>query len=226
VTVELAIEIIRDAQQRVQSSSTPIDWQRLAEAAYVLADRIRAQLAELERERARAGWPVLCPTVAPAGAADASDRLWLEDAMSVTRVLADVKLEAREDQQSLFEAASSLVAHVQEGETHLGRVRADVAAAARPDAPRVEGAPIVGGRDIHEGRDLLAGTPIETGATLFMLTSRGWTPVRYESNGNGPSLVYWSLPGVAEEIPIRVPGEARFAWPAELEARPRHRTAD
>jgi hypothetical protein len=45
--------------------------------------------------------------------------------------------------------------------------------------------------------------------------------VRYESNGLGPSLVYFTLPGVNAELSILIPADARFAWPSEVRPRVR-----
>jgi hypothetical protein len=117
-------------------------------------------------------------------------------------------------------AAAALVVYVEERETDLARERSRVEAAARPDAPRVEGRPIVSGQDAGGRRDFLGDEPIHAGATLYLLMWKGWTAVRYESNGLGPSLVCLSLPGVGTEVPITIPAEARFAWPGEVRGKP------
>lgn len=194
------------------------DWHEVAIAADVLASRLRELDQELECEQARAGWPVCC--VAPSEVRVRNDypadRYWLGDAITEARAAIEAAGEGREAPPDLEAAARGLVAYVEDRERDLAGERARVERAARADAPRVEGRPIVGDRDEGGRRDFLDGAPIHAGSTLYMLLETGWTGVRYESNGAGPSLVYLFVPGSGAEIPMAVPPNARFAWPREV----------
>ena len=84
-------------------------------------------------------------------------------------------------------------------------------------APRVDGMSLRNGTDAGGWREFLAGRPVHAGDTLYLLTSLGWHPVRYETNvPRKSSFLYFSLPGVREDLAIMAPRDARFAWPDEL----------
>jgi hypothetical protein len=90
VTVEEAIAWVRETKVRVGASSvlpSTMDWRELAIAADALATRVRELEAELEREGARAGWPVLCtsPSRVLNRNERPNDRMWLNDAIRVAR---------------------------------------------------------------------------------------------------------------------------------------------
>jgi hypothetical protein len=53
----------------------------------------------------------------------------------------------------------------------------------------IEGRQVEDGADGGGSRDFLAGRPVHAGETLYLLTSLGWYPVRYDSNmpRNSPS---------------------------------------
>lgn len=226
MTGERAKAFIRDRQRGGSGAVAPVsreDWHELAIAADALASRVYELDQELEREQARAGWPVLCssPSRVIARNERPHDRMLLTDAVTVARNAIEDGTAMGAAPKDLMEAASALVAYVEEREADLARERSRVESAARPDAPRVEGQPIVGGRDAGGRRDFLGDEPVHAGTGLYLLMWKGWTAVRYESNGAGPSLVYLSLPGVGAEIPITIPPDARFAW--QHEVRPRER---
>ncbi|MEP7309354.1 MAG: hypothetical protein ABJA98_27945 [Acidobacteriota bacterium] len=224
MTTERAITVIREAQRVVRerpSVAPAVAWDILAAAGATLAARIVEQDAEWERERARAGWPVGCTAPIPHLQDALTDRMALSDAVNVARVLADAGLLDKRDQRELLDAAGALVLYVEQRDRQLQTARTLVQAAARADAPRVEGDVIVSGHDAGGRRDFLQGTPIHAGERLYLLMAFGWMPVRYESKGAaGASLVYLSLPGVGKEIGIAIPSTARFAWPSEIQGLP------
>jgi hypothetical protein len=213
VTSDEAKAIIRQARPVAGG-----EWHELAIAADTLATWLRGLDRELEREQARAGWPVCCTERSQVRVRDEypAGRMWLADAITTARGAVEDADEGRRPPPDLLEAARALEAYVEDRERDLAGERARVERAARADTPRVEGRVIVAGRDAGGRRDFRGGAPIEAGSTLYLLLERGWTATRYESNGGGPSLVYLFVPGAAAEMPITIPSDARFAWPREV----------
>lgn len=146
------------------------------------------------------------------------DDMTIDDAINVANVVTDcMPPDADTDMRELAVAAKRLVGHVAEQLCELERERARRKAAAGEGAPLVEGHWLEEGTDGGGRRDFLAGRAVHAGETLYLLTSLGWYPVRYESNiPRKTSLLYLPLPGVQEEVVIAVPRGARFAWPEEL----------
>jgi hypothetical protein len=150
----------------------------------------------------------------------APDEISVEDAVNVVNVINDcLAPDADDDMRELAVAAKRLVHHVAELSFELERERARRRAPAGTEARLVDGHRLNVGTDGGGRRDFLAGRPVHAGETLYLLTSLGWYPVRYESNmPRKASLIYLALPGVQEEVVIAVPPDACFAWPEELGA--------
>ena len=145
----------------------------------------------------------------------------LDDALDVARSLRG-RLEDL-DQPELAAEAGKLVAYIVEQAHDIERQRALRAHAWRSeratggDPTDVEGHALVEGADGGGRRDFLAGRPVPAGQGLYLLTCLGWHQVRYESNIPRPAaVIYLPLPGVFDEPALKVPRDARFAWPDEL----------
>lgn len=145
------------------------------------------------------------------------DDMTIDDAINVANVIADcVAPDADGDLRELAVAAKRLVRELDAQAQELERERARHRHGSR-QASLVDGMPLQERTDAGGWRELLAGRPVHAGDTLYLLTSLGWYPVRYETNvPRKNSFLYLSLPGVPEEIAILVPRDARFAWPDEL----------
>ena len=145
------------------------------------------------------------------------DDMAIDDAINVANVIADcVAPDADGDLRELAVAAKRLVRELGAQALELERERARRRNGSR-EAPRLHGMPLQDGIDGGGWREFLAGRPVHAGDTLYLLTSLGWHTVRYETNvPRKNSFLYLSLPGVPEDIAIRVPRDARFAWPDEL----------
>lgn len=146
------------------------------------------------------------------------NEMTIDDAINVVRVLGGERVSDHDrDVRTLACAAQWLARHVEEQHLELERERARRKGLAYRDARRVDGHRLHAGTDDGGRRDFLAGRGVHAGETLYMLTYAGWHAVRYESNmpGNEP-VVYLPLPGVREEVVFRVPREARFAWPDDV----------
>jgi hypothetical protein len=143
--------------------------------------------------------------------------LSIEDAINVANVAYScLPHDANRDYRELVAAARRLVRHITEQREELERERARRHGLAREDA-RAEGHPLIEGRDAGGRRDFLNGRAVHAGAGLYLLTERGWYPVRYESSmPAGPSVLYLALPGAQQEMIVTIPWEAYFAWPDEL----------
>ena len=146
-----------------------------------------------------------------------ADDMTIDDAINVASVIAEcVVPDADEDLRELALAARRLVREVGEQAQELERERSRHRTGSR-EVPRVDGMPLQNGTDAGGWREFLAGRPVHAGDTLYLLTSIGWHPVRYETNvRRKKSFVYLSLPGVREDIAILVPRDACFAWADEL----------
>ena len=149
----------------------------------------------------------------------------IDDAINVVNV-ADTCLpaDADRDLRALVAAARLLVRHVAEQRAELERERARRHGLASP-ATHAEGHRLMAGRDAGGVRDFLHGRPVHAGTGLYLLTHRGWLPVRYESNVRAQvagldrtAVVYLDLPGTTQEVVFAVPRDASFAWPDELMA--------
>lgn len=147
------------------------------------------------------------------------DEVSIEDAVNVVNVINDcLAPDAGDDVRELAVAAKRLVRHVGELSLELERERARRRAPAGREARLVDGHRLIEGTDGGGRRDFLAGRPVHAGQTLYLLTSIGWYPVRYESNmPRRTSLLFLALPGVREDVVIAAPAEARLAWPEELQ---------
>ena len=145
------------------------------------------------------------------------DEMAIEEAINVANVIAEfVGDDCDPDLRELAFAARRLVREVAEQARELERERARHRSGSR-QASLVDGMPLQERTDAGGWREFLAGRPVHAGDTLYLLTSLGWHSVRYETNvPRKNSFLYLSLPGVPEDIAIRVPGDARFAWPDEL----------
>lgn len=146
------------------------------------------------------------------------DEVSIEDAVNVVNVINDcLAPDAGDDVRELAVAAKRLVRHVGELSLELERERARRRALAGREARLVDGHRLIEGTDGGGRRDFLAGQPVHAGQTLYLLTSIGWYPVRYESNmPRNTSLLFLALPGVREDVVIAAPDEGRLAWPEEL----------
>lgn len=146
------------------------------------------------------------------------DEVSVEDAVNVVDVINDcLAPDADDDVRELAVAAKRLVRHIDELSRELECERARRRGVAEKDARLAEGHRLEEGTDGGGRRDFLAGRSVHAGETLYLLTSLGWYPVRYESNmPRKASLIYLALPGVQEEVVIAVPPDACFAWPEEL----------
>lgn len=142
----------------------------------------------------------------------------IDDAVNVVNVAKDcLAPDADDDVRELAMAAKRLVKYIDELSLELERERARGRGLAASDARHEDGHQLEEGADGGGRRDFLAGRPVHAGQTLYLLTSIGWYPVRYESNmPRKISLLYLSLPGVQEDVVIPVPPEARLAWPEVL----------
>jgi hypothetical protein len=145
------------------------------------------------------------------------DDMTIDDAINVATVIADcVTPDADGDLRELAVAAKRLVRELGAQAQELERERARHRSWSR-QASLVDGMPLQEGTDAGGWRELLAGRPVHAGNTLYLLTSLGWYPVRYETNvPRKNSFLYLSLPGVREDIAILVPRDACFAWRDEL----------
>jgi hypothetical protein len=141
----------------------------------------------------------------------------IDDAINVANVIADcVGSDADADLRGLAVAAKRLVRELGEQARELERERARRRSPSQRTS-LVDGASLRDGTDGGGWRQYVAGRPVHAGDTLFLLTSLGWYPTRYESDvSRMKSVLYLSLPGVHDEIAITLPREARFAWPDEL----------
>jgi hypothetical protein len=146
------------------------------------------------------------------------EEMTIEDAVNVANVIADcITPDADPDLRELAVAAKRLVREVGDQAQELERERARRRGGTEGESPLVKGMPLQEGTDAGGWRQVLAGRPIHAGDTLYLLTSLGWHPVRYETNvARKNSLLYFSLPGVRDDIAIVVRRDARLAWPDEL----------
>ena len=121
--------------------------------------------------------------------------------------------------RELAVAARRLARQVDEQSLELERERARRRGFGSRDARFAQGSPLVSGVDGGGRRDFVAGRPVHAGEALFLLTSAGWNPVRYESNmpRNEPLLYLPPLPGVWQDVVFTVPRDACFVWPEELQ---------
>ena len=109
------------------------------------------------------------------------DEIAIEDAVNVVNVISDsLPHDADEDVRELAVAAKRLVHHIDELSLELERERARRRELTGRDAGRVDGCPLEEGTDGGGRRDFLAGRAVHAGETLYLLTSLGWCPVRYE----------------------------------------------
>jgi hypothetical protein len=143
----------------------------------------------------------------------------IDDAINVVNVVNDcLAHDEDEDVRELAAGAKRLVKHIDKLSLELERERARRRGLTAGEVRLVDGHLLVEGADGGGRRDFLAGRAVHAGQTLYLLTSLGWYPVRYESNmPRKTSLLYLSLPGVREDAVITVPHEARLAWPEELQ---------
>src|SRR5436190_5189082 len=139
----------------------------------------------------------------------------IEDAINVVNV-AETCLPANADRdvRQLVAAARRLVRHVTAQREELERARARRHGLANP-AAHADGHRLIDGRDAGGRRDFLSGRPVHAGTGLYLLTARGWLPVRYESTGR-TAVLHLDLPGAAQEAVFVVPRDAYLAWPDEL----------
>jgi hypothetical protein len=143
--------------------------------------------------------------------------LTVDDAINVANVAETcLAADADRDHRQLVAAARRLVRHISEQREDLERERARRHGLAHP-AAHAEGHRLVEGRDAGGRRDFLNGRPVHAGQGLYLLTARGWLPVRYESMERRP-LLYVNLPGAAQAVVFAVPRDAALAWPDELTA--------
>jgi hypothetical protein len=143
--------------------------------------------------------------------------LTVDDAINVANVAeACLPADADRDHRQLVAAAGRLVRHIATQREELERERARRYGLAQP-AAHAEGHRLVDGHDAGGRRDVLNGRPVHAGQGLYLLTARGWLPVRYESTGNG-AVLYLELPGTAREVVFAVPRDAALVWPDELTA--------
>jgi len=130
----------------------------------------------------------------------------IDDAVNVVNVASDCLAHDDDDVRELAVAAKRLVSHVYELTLELERERARRKGLAGREARLVDGDRLEEGTDGGGRRDFLVGRAVHAGETLYLLTSLGWYPVRYESNmPRKASLIYLALPGVQEEVVIGVP---------------------
>ena len=146
------------------------------------------------------------------------DEMTIEDAINVAGVIAEcVGDDCDPDLRELAIAARRLAREVGEQGRELERERARRRSAAPTETQLLDGTPLRDGTDGGGWREFVAGRPAHAGDTLFLLTSLGWYPVRYETCvPRKHSFLYLSLPGVREEVVIPAPRDARLAWPDEL----------
>ena len=95
------------------------------------------------------------------------------------------------------------------------------AARRRPEAiPLVVGHDILLGEAYGSPRHSLADQPISCGSQLYLLTYNHWLAGRYENSQNPDRTItpffHFGLPGVRDDVRIRIPSAARLAWPHEL----------
>jgi hypothetical protein len=142
----------------------------------------------------------------------------IDDAINVANVIADcLPTDADSDLRELALAARRLVREVQEQADELERERARRRSVAPRAGALIDGAPLEERIDAGGWREFLRGRPVHAGDVLYLLTSRGWHVVRYESNvPQKRAFLYLSLPGVRDDVVVPVPREARLAWPEEL----------
>ncbi len=146
------------------------------------------------------------------------DEMTIEDALNVANVIAEcVGDDSDPDLRELAVAGRRLIREVGEQARERERERARRRSVS-PRGVRVsDGAPLEGRIDVGGWREFLAGRPVHAGDGVYLLTLLGWYPVRYETNvPRKQSFLYFSLPGVHEEICISPPREARLAWPDQL----------
>jgi hypothetical protein len=146
------------------------------------------------------------------------DEMAIDDAINVVRVLGDERAGDRDGVvSSLARAATRLLHHIDELAFELERERARRHDLKRGDTRIPGGHLLLEGMDGGGRRDFLGDRPVHAGEALFLLTCAGWHPVRYESNlPRGEPVLYVPLPGVREDVVIRVPRDACLAWPEEV----------
>lgn len=205
-----AIAAIREATAAAQ-----FDWTPVVQASYKLTLYAVEQDLELQRERARGYWPVQCGD--PLRGADRPSA-YIDDALSVLRNGMRLDEDERDEpaRRQLIESAAAVVAYIEQREELIERERARVAGAARPGAPRVDGFPMIARREPSGRRDYVGDRPVHAGDQLYLLTWRGWLPVRYESAGGRAAVICFSLPGVDEEVSIPGVAGALYAWPDQF----------
>jgi hypothetical protein len=143
--------------------------------------------------------------------------LTIDDAINVANVAETcLPADADRDHRQLVAAARCLVRHIATQREELERERARRHGLAHP-AAHAEGHRLIDGHDAGGRRDFLNGRPVHAGQGLYLLTARGWLPVRYESTGQG-GVLYLHLPGAAQAVVFAVPRDAALAWPDDLTA--------
>jgi hypothetical protein len=146
------------------------------------------------------------------------DDMTIDDAANVVRVFGDERADDTDrDVRALASAAKRLLQHIDELAFELEREQARRHGLKPGDARRPDGHLLLEGMDGGGRRDFLGDRPVHAGEALFLLTSAGWHPVRYESNVAGREpVLYVALPGVRKDVAIGVPRDARLAWPEEV----------
>jgi hypothetical protein len=205
-----AIRVIREA-----TAAAHFDWTRIAHAGYKLTRYAVDQDLVLQRERARGYWPVQCGD--PLRAADRPSA-YIDDAMSVLRNSVRLDEDERDEpaRRQLIESAATVADYIEQREELIQRERTRVAGAARPGAPRVDGFPMITRQESSGRREYVGDRPVHAGDQLYLLTWRGWLPVRYESAGGRAAVICFSLPGVDSEVSIPGVDGALYAWPDQF----------